>query len=411
MIKISRKQNVVIFDRKTDCCGCGACNNVCPKNAIDMVPDEFGCIYPQIHKDRCVGCLLCIKVCAYQKNNDGHVPKYAFAARAQDIDLLHLSASGGVFAVLCENVIADNGIVFGCAFEYINGCLVPFHKGIESSDDLPKLQGSKYVQSNTKDTFSEVKNALRSKRRVLYSGTPCQIAGLMSFLRQEDCSQLFTIDIICHGVPGNQFFQDYLSSLEKKNRKIISFQFRDKTFGWGLNAKYSYCNKKGKSKSKLLPASLSSYYSYFLNSETYRDSCYSCIYANSNRQGDITIGDYWCIEKEHPDYLVENGGEICVSNGVSCILVNTSQGEELLSQYGEKLLCKESQFAKIARWNGQLTAPSKHTTKRYELIDAYREGGYKEIEKMFRKDLGVRYSARLIKHWFRALLNIFTALR
>lgn len=389
-----------LYEKKQDCCGCGTCVVSCPVQAVSMIEQEVGCLYPQVDYDKCIQCGKCKQVCAFQR--DSVVKKtqdFTYAAMAEEKALLKISASGGVFATIARNVLKLHGVVFGCSMEYQNGKLVPMHIGVYKEEDLHRLQGSKYVQSFLNDVFLEVKRALQDKRIVLFSGTPCQVDALNQYLEKEDKSSLYTMDIICHGVPGAKFFQDYIESIEKKTKKKIpAFYFRDKTWGWGLNAKCVLVDKKGKKTEKNLSPDISSYYSLFLESETYRQSCYSCKYADAERKSDVTIGDYWCMEKEHPEYMVERGGPLSVEAGVSCVLVNTQKGEELFEFYAEGLNLQPSEYVKVAKWNQQLVSPSIHTEKREKIIHLYKKYGYKGVEKMFRKSIGIKYYVRVLRN-------------
>ena len=375
--------SIELFDDKKNCCACGACMNICPKSAISMKADEYGFLYPQINTDLCIECGMCKKVCSYQNKTESNSPLKVYAAVTKSTDISK-SASGGIFAAIAQKIIEDGGIVFGASMEYKNGALTPVHIGVETKDELIKLMGSKYVQSSIANTYKELKSELNKKRKVLYSGTPCQIAGLKGYL-QKDYENLYTVDIVCHGVPSAQFFSDYINNLENKLKgKIIDFKFRDKNVGWGHTAKVTYiCNQK--EKYKWIPNGESSYFSSFLNTDIDRENCYSCKYANSHRPGDISLGDYWGIEKMHPEYLVQNGGFIKVQDGSSCIIANTQKGLTLIDLCKDRIAYKESEFEKAAKGNGQLNRPSKRGKDRGLIMDAYKNGGYEAVEKVFIK--------------------------
>ena len=392
---------------KSMCCGCESCVQVCPTNAIRMVPMELGSLYPVIDSKKCVQCGACERVCIYTREIDKNTTPQVYAAAGKDKQLMRKSASGGVFAALAHRVLNADGMVFGCSMELVDGILTPMHIGIQNHEDVVKLQGSKYVQSTLDGVFPEIKRLLRQGKIILFSGTPCQVAALKRFLKGESTDRLYTIDLICHGVPSRELFQGYIQSLEQKHgSKLTAFFFRDKTKGWGLDALYHYCDKSGFIKNRRLPSNISSYYSLFLQSETYRESCYDCCYANAYRVGDITIGDFWGIEQEYPDFLEENGGCFSTADGISTILVNNLQGKDLLAQYGEDLELRESTLACVTKWNRQLSTSSKHSVVRTQLIEAYQAKGYIGVEKVFRKQLGARYYVRAFRQWYSSRFGV-----
>ena len=376
---------IILFHDKTECCGCEACVNICPQKAIHMEEDEYGFRYPSIDESLCVGCGLCQRVCGYKQVEESNVPISTYVACTLNTDIMK-SASGGVFASLAKSIIEMGGIVYGVSMENINGELIPMHIGIEAELDLIKLQGSKYVQSVMGDTYNQVKKQLMRGRKVLFSGTPCQVAGLKAYVGDISKDNLLLVDIICHGVPSVSFYQGYIKELEGKLKgKVTDFKFRDKTSGWGLVGKVSYLNKKNEAKSKLIYARESSYYQLFLKGDVYRENCYSCKYASGNRQGDITLGDYWGIEHEHPEYLVANGGDFDEAQGISCMLINTSKGKAYLEQVSEGLRTGISSFEKAARKNGQLCHPTETSDRRQMILDMYVKGGYREVDTWFKR--------------------------
>ena len=388
----------VIASGKENCCGCGTCAAVCPVNAIEMIPGELGCLYPRVDKKRCTGCGKCFRSCALQQRTLRETPEHkVFAAAAGDLEMLRRSASGGVFAAVAREILSQGGAVFGCSLEMSEGVLTPMHICVENERDLEKLQGSKYVQSDLGNSFHQAKQLLEAGRLVLFSGTPCQIDALHHFLKGMDSRNLYTMDIICHGVPSAKLFRDYLRTFR---HPVRSFSFRDKTFGWGLFGKYT-CMAGGRIRENVFSPGVSSYDSFFLEAETYRESCYSCRYANLDRVGDLTIGDYWGFAREHPELLAEQGGPYEARRGISEVLVNTEKGEELLARFGSGLRLSRSGPEKIVRWNRQLSRPSVCSQKRKELIKQYELHGYSGIEKQFRKKLGLRYPARKAKEIYR----------
>lgn len=372
-----------LFENKSDCCGCGACMNICSKNAISMDKDEYGFIYPHINSNLCIQCGMCEKVCAYQNIKENNEPMSVYAAVTKNTDIMK-SASGGAFASIAAHILDNGGVVYGSSMETVSDNLLPMHIRVNNREELLKLMGSKYVQSNMGNTYLDIKKDLKSGKQVLFSGTPCQVASLKGFL-QKQYDNLYTVDIVCHGVPSSQLFQDYLSVFENKlDGKITEFLFRDKKVGWGLTAKVTYI-RDNKERYKWIPSGASSYYTAFLNSDIYRENCYSCKYAGKNRPGDLTVGDYWGIEKVHPEYLSKNDGFINVGKGSSCIIVNSQNGANLIDECIDYLTFKPSSYEKAAKENGQLTHPSVKGKNRDLILDSYKSGGYEAVEKMFRK--------------------------
>ena len=383
------KRKIILFNDKKDCCDCNACKSICPKDAIYLYLDEYGFEYPKIDREKCIECGLCNKVCAFQNIEEKNNPIETYVAVAKEENTLLKSASGGIFATIANIYLEEEGVVFGAAFD---GNINPVHISITDSNLLYKLQGSKYVQSDIGDTYKQTMELLKKGKKVLFSGTPCQIAGLKGYLI-KDYENLLTIDIVCHGVPSVKFFKDYLKEIEKKlNGKIKEFNFRDKSMGWGLNGSVVY-ERDGIIKKKKIYATESSYYHYFLNSECYRENCYYCKYTCENRPGDITIGDYWGIEAEHPELLGK--GKIQEEKGVSVVIANTERGRREIEKCNE-LKKYKSDFSKAKIKNGQLNNPSKKGVNYERVMNEYKNNGYTAVDKLYSSEIGIkRYKNRL----------------
>lgn len=372
----------VLYNEKKDCCACGACLNVCPKQAISMIEDACGFRYPQIDENLCVRCGRCKQVCAFQNSKVENNPVKVFAGVAKDECIRKTSASGGIFAAIAKKALEDGFVVFGAA---LHSDFSVKHVEIKTVEELRKLQGSKYTQSDMGRTYSEVKDLLDQGNRVLFSGTPCQIDGLYGFLGRDN-ENLLTIDIICHGVPSNKMFKDYIKTL---GADVSNFVFRDKSIGWGINGSAVINGKK-----KRIWQSSSSYLYYFTKGWIYRENCYQCKYTCSHRPADITLGDYWGIEKQHTEYLGNDGWD--EAKGISVIIANTAKGEATLNRMRCVLDLKESTFEKVAAGNGQLKHPSK-ADRRSELIELYLSAGWDGVEQRFRKKIGWRFYTSQIK--------------
>ena len=336
------------------CTGCRACEQLCAHHAIVMNSDNEGFITASIDSELCVACGLCIKRCPQNNLMDKFTPISSLAVRDKNTEELKVSASGGAFAAAARVILQRGGVIVGAVY---HDDMTVGHYVVDRLEDLHKVQSSKYVQSNTEATYSQVKALLINGREVLYSGTPCQIGGLRAYLR-KDYDTLYTMDLICHGVASPKLFAKYLVWLGGKMKgKIIGYDFRDKSCGWGLD----YMTK---TKTKTKPSTLDPYYYHILKGTTYRECCYRCNYCTKERVGDITIGDYWGIEKEHPKFYS--------TRGVSCLLVNSEKGERLWSIVKDEFDTLESTLEQVAKANHNLTNPTQRTPLRdviYQHID------------------------------------------
>lgn len=263
---------------------------------------------------------------------------------------------------------------------------------------LPELQGSKYVQSAIGDTYAQAKKDLLDGKRVLFSGTPCQIAGLKQYLK-KDYENLLTVDIICHGVPSKRFFQSFMEDYGKKlGGTITEFYFRDKSKGQGMITRSVYKNKHGERQEKVITGNLLSYVNLFSRSFTYRKNCYSCPFASEKRVGDLTLGDFWGFHEEYPSYDEKQG--LSNGKGVSCILVNTNQGKVALEQCESQFVLMTSDFEKVARHNDQLHSPSKYSPKREQILELYQKEGYEAVDRYFHKN----YKKDILKYTVSGML-------
>jgi len=345
-----------------NCTGCRTCEQKCSYRAINMKANAEGFLYPEIDSDLCNNCGLCEKICPIFRDDLQNDVLEVFAAKSLNKEQLLRSASGGIFAALAENILEQNGIVFGCAYDEN---LVAKHIGIENLSELHKLQSSKYVQSDTLDTYTQARDFLKQNRKVLYSGTSCQIAGLKAFLG-KDYENLATVDLICHGVPSPGLFAKYIEWLGKKmGGKIIYYNFRSKERGgWDYNLK---AKTKTKTKTKYLKCFLDPYYRRFLSNETLRECCYSCKYACGKRTSDISLADYWGIEQAHPVFFSRDG--------ISAVLVNTQKGKNLFESIKNKAEYIQSTFENVAKNQLRLHGPVKRP--------AARDFAYSRIDELF----------------------------
>lgn len=302
---------------KEDCCGCRTCEKVCPKGAIQMEADECGFLYPKIDQEKCIDCGLCLKKCAFQsgyKKRKEFEPFYGYGARHKEYEEYMKSRSGGAFAALSDQILAEGGSVFGAGYDDEKKFYCVKHKRAVTREERDEFRGSKYAQSDLANVFLEIKEDLEHGMPVLFSGTGCQVGALYAYLPKE-YENLYTIDIVCHGVPSPKVWEDFLHMREKEmHGKVEGVDFRNKrVHGW--KAHHETVRIGGKPYTSRI-------YSKLFSKGMARPSCYKCIYANKNRVGDITIADFWGHEKAIP-------GKWDDDKGISLVLVNNKQGMQL----------------------------------------------------------------------------------
>ena len=309
-----------------ECTGCRACANACPKGCISFRKNKEGFLYPQVDYSECIHCGKCLKACPVYNSLKTEHNRKCFAVKAGD-KVRKTSSSGGVFYHLADEVLSKQGVVFGSAFDE-NMDLK--HIAITNKKDLYKLQGSKYLQSNTKNAFKEVKEYLDDKKTVLYVGTPCQIKGLNLFLNKK-YDNLYTVDIICHGVPSPLVFSKYISKLEEKyNSNVIKYNFRNKEDGW---KKYNTTVEFEDGNIFKEKYDQNIYMKGFLRNLYLRKSCYKCSAKGFTSGSDITLGDFWEIQEELPEFDDDKG--------CSIVFVNTKHGENLFNSIQENFDIKK----------------------------------------------------------------------
>ncbi len=387
--------NTISSVKREECYGCRSCEQICPKQCISVLPDNEGFLYPSVNEGVCANCGLCVKHCPVFNKIGDTSPAY-LGLRLKDNKELSESASGGVFAGFADYILENGGVVFGCAFDEN---LQAQHIKINNKAELKLIKGSKYVASNTRETYREVSEILKDypEKNVFYTGTPCQISGLYSFLGNKP-EKLFTADIICHGVPSQKLFNKYIEWLSlKANNKIIYYGFRDKDVsGW------TCCGKtKTKTKTKTINGAVDPYYSSFMRGETYRQCCYQCAFADiKKRPGDITMGDFWGVETAHPKFYS--------SKGVSCCLLNNDKGKFLFEKISSRFDFIETSADKITRKNGNLLRPTKKPAVRSSIysgiddlpVDKYISKLYAPLFKRI-----VRYMISLIPECVKILMK------
>ena len=313
---------------KNDCCGCGACKGACPKKCIRMMPNQEGFLYPVVNMEACIHCGHCENVCPVLRAGEGRKKDFqeAWAAIQKDRKILKESSSGGVFTSLALAILEEGGCVFGAAFR--EGFRQVVHVLVEKVEQLETLRGSKYMQSEVDNSYALAQERLNNGQPVLFSGTPCQIAGLKSYLGRE-YENLYLVDIICHGVPSALVWQFYLDQIvEKSGEKPVGINFRQKANGWnqyGLEIRFT------NGKHYFRNAIDDPYMKMFLRNENLRESCYHCVTKETGIVSDLTIGDFWGVERMLPG--------IDSKMGVSLVLIHTEMGRGLFEQVEKKLDC------------------------------------------------------------------------
>lgn len=348
---------------KSDCVGCEACMQRCPKHCIAMQEDAEGFLYPQIDTEKCIDCGLCERVCPVIHQGDPRQPLVAYAAKNQNESVRLSSSSGGVFTALAEQVIAQGGVVFGARFDESWNVV---HNYVETIEDLSAFRGAKYVQSRIGFCFLQAETFLKQGRQVLFSGLPCQIAGLKKFLR-KDYDNLITVDLFCHGVPSPMVWKRFL---EEKviipHTQLKSISFRDKASGW-KNYSFSYLQEDadGVHLHRML-STKNLFMRGFLADLYLRPSCHHCPVKQFKSGSDLTIGDYWGIKLAH--------SELDDDKGVSAVLVNTDRGVKIL-QAVQHISLYASTFENVVKCNPALMKSAQKPAKRplfFELLNQYK---------------------------------------
>lgn len=342
-----------MIDKVENCCGCSACFNACKKQAIIMESNDEGFLFPVIDKSKCINCGKCEKACPIQNHPKVNKNKKAYACYADSFNKRMKSCSGAVFTLLAEKMLEQNGVVYGAAFD---DRLNVYHLKVDSVDDLKTIKGSKYVQSIIGITYSEIEDSLKIGKTVLFSGTPCQVSGLLSFLGKE-YENLFCVDVICHGVPSPMVWAKYLDELSP-NVRVVNMSFRNKTNGI-KNKTLDYYLADGSVISEKYEES--AYIKGFIQDMYLRPSCYQCEFKGINRCSDITIGDFWGLQNFYPKF----GDDY----GVSAVIVHSSKGEKYFESIKNDMHLISVTSKQIAAGNDSLLLSAKTNNRRNEFFE------------------------------------------
>ena len=371
---------------KDKCTGCAACFNACGKKAITMTEDSCGYVHPQIDNELCVDCGLCTKVCPVNTKITLRYPLNCYAATVKSVEELASCASGGMATELSRYVINNGGVVYGCTGKDIRNV---HHIRVDCIEGLQFLKGSKYVQSFTGETYQAVKKDLQTEKLVLFIGTPCQVAGLQGFLRQKDYPNLITTDFVCHGVPSQKMLNDNISLYCKENEDI-SVWFRQKkrkssksdspwfiSYGW-------FYQTNNMPTPRAVKYYKDPYMFGFLAPLTFRNSCYTCRYANISRCSDFTLGDFWGLGSD---------AGFVSGKGVSEVLVNTEKASAIWKDILPSINYAKRDVVEAQMGNGQLQRPSRKHKNYEKFISLYHKGELRQaVYLSLQKDL---YKMRL----------------
>lgn len=381
--KLSLVNNEKDLKSEEECTGCMACVAICPKDAISTTYSEFGYRIPVVDNSKCVQCGLCAKVCRTTLSQFNSSASDTYIAYNTNDDLRLQSASGGVFSSLAKSFIEQGGVVVGSNLSIENGEVTVKHIVVDNENDLILLLGSKYVESDCSSVYRMIGNHLKNGTAVLFCGTSCQVKSLYRFLeiRHISTNALYTIDLICHGVPGIKLLRDYFDEKCFSHENHSELKFRTKNNGV---ISYQFSGKTDNSSDMIIPASQSSYYDLFLHSNSYRDQCYNCEYANDHKPGDITIGDYFEARHDYPE-LFQQGGVLSDSDYLNCLLVNSIKGQELLNAYGEQLKLHPVSRKRVQLSHSNLCKPSTYGRLRLDVKELYKKNGIKGIENRYKR--------------------------
>ena len=358
---------------KNKCCGCYACANICPKKCIEFYEDFEGFKYPKVNKNLCVNCHLCEKVCQYIKNENFERKKepLAYAVKAKNEIIRYNSSSGGFFPLISKSVLNKNGIVYGVAMQ--NNQTKASTIRINNISQLSLLNGSKYIQADIDYIFLKVKQDLINGKMVLFSGVPCQIIALKNFLN-KDYENLFCVEVICHGVPSPALWKKYLKFLQQENKSQVNYvNFRDKKNGW----KNFGVSIHGENICQYSDLNNDPYMIMFLQNYCLRPSCYNCKAKKIETKADITIGDFWGIEKIIP--------EIDDDKGISLVLVNNSKGNFLIKDIKNEIISYKIPYILAIKGNAAYAKSVKKPIERNNFFKNMNKMNFQQLKKKYCK--------------------------
>ena len=379
-----------------DCTGCGACVACCPCDAISFTAHKrYGYALPVIDASLCIDCGKCERVCKGDIAIHSE-QKTAYIVYNKNPELRRKSASGGAFSALATEFIDGGGYVVGAVMDFSGESVRVKHSIASTREELLPILNSKYVQSDCSEAYSQVKKLLKDDKRVLFSGTSCQVDSLLRYLSGVKLDNLYTVDLICHGVPGESFFAAYIEHLKSKYKcQIKNFSFRKK----GSSSFYIMtvdAIKSGENTSFEIPIYESAYYQMFMSADSYRESCYSCKFSSIDKPADITLGDYYEAKDDYPELFNGEVESLSMNDGISSVVLHTEKGRELFASASDTLWTYEVDVKKVQNSHNELCKPQTYSKNRKCYFDIYNKRGFKPLERKIVRRIKIKRTVKRI---------------
>lgn len=367
---------------KEFCCGCSACYNICPQKAIGLVRDDKGFIYPEINKNDCIKCNLCKNVCQFKNESieNAFVNVECYAVKHENTEVIKQSRSAGAFTLFTDYILQNDGVIYGCVLDEE---LKIHHIRATTELERNKCRESKYVQSEITGVYDLICKDLKNGKLVVFSGTGCQCDALRSFLnlKKINIANLYLIDIVCHGVPSPKMYREYIEWIEQKyHSSVVDFKFRDKEkFNWAQGVE-KICLKNGKKRYQ-------DYFTHYIFSHYVRSSCYKCKYTTPYRNSDITLADFWGVEKVLLDMYDSK-------NGCSLVLLHSDKAKILFEKVKSNSVNSEVSLDMCMQ--PRLLKPIDHERNESFFWKQYLDGGISKVIKNAKKIQSLKSKIKLL---------------